>query len=89
MPAHSKLDNEATFKQWDQYRAMSEEFRGVSVTDNTRNQYERLTNEFIGFCEKFKIKEKDLLPLQTEHIEAWFLICLTLAQCAGNHSASV
>ena len=72
MPAHSKLDNEATFKQWDQYRAMSEEFRGVSVADNTRNQYERLTNEFIGFCEKFKIEEKDLLPLQTEHIEAWF-----------------
>ena len=72
MPAHSKLDDKSSVATWDRYKRMSDEFRGFSTATSTQNQYTNLTEEFKKFLKDFNIAEADILPLKTEHIEAWF-----------------
>ena len=51
---------------------MADAFRGEAVAQSTKRQYFSLVEEFKEFLKCFQIPEAQILPLQIQHIEAWF-----------------
>ena len=71
-PTNSRLDHDHTHETWNQLVNMADNLRDQDASSGTKVQYTRLTEEFKLFLARYQIRECEMLPLQTEHIEAWF-----------------